>query len=119
MLAQKLDGNSSWHLVYAHRRMDTPLVLPWQRGHILERGSLVLTAMSSQLGGQSLSTVIASKRNGGIVFISLYLHDGEGLSQRNKTILQIVGALVRDLRVPWAIGGDFNFAPDVLAASMW
>ena len=58
------------------------------------------------------------KKRGGMFFMILSLHAGEGLTEKNKAILQTAGAFVRDLRVPWAIGGDFNFHPDVLAGSM-
>lgn len=53
-----------------------------------------------------------------MVSISVYLHDGEVFTERSKAILNVVGAVVRDLRPPWAIGGDFNFFPEALRASM-
>ena len=47
---------------------------------------------------------------GGIVLaiLSVYLHCGEGFSQRNLDILVALLAAVLSLNMPWCIGGDFN-----------
>ena len=56
---------------------------------------------------------------GGIVLYSVYLHDGEGLSERNQLILHLIGERVRAHQLPVIVAGDFNFPVSVLLESGW
>ena len=49
-----------------------------------------------------------------ITVVSIYLHDSEGLTSRNRKILTSVGSEIRILAHPYVIAGDFNTAPEVL-----
>ena len=48
----------------------------------------------------------------GIVVMSIYLFHSEGLSFRNKKLLEHALATARSYGSPWVIGGDFNMTPD-------
>ena len=54
---------------------------------------------------------------GGVHLISIYLFDSEGLSDRNRALLQQHAAAVRTLRGPWNIGGGRNLTLQALAES--
>jgi len=68
-------------------------------------GPRALTAVAHPPGGQHylLGTV--------------YLHDCEGLSERNLDLLGAVGSKLDISGMPFILGGDFNFEPSVLLAS--
>ena len=50
--------------------------------------------------------------------ISVYLWDGEGLTDRNRAILFAVGEAIKRHGGPWLIGGDFNTTPGDVVESM-
>lgn len=50
---------------------------------------------------------------------SVYLHDGEGASQRNISILEKIGCRVAELNLPFVIGADFNMDPNLLDCTMF
>ena len=56
---------------------------------------------------------------GGLHLVSVYLWHTEGLSQRNLDLLQCLAGVLRQLRGPWIVGGDFNLTPDMLRTSGW
>ena len=56
---------------------------------------------------------------GGIHCISVYLHTCEGMSEKNRGLLMDLARIVRHIRGPWIIMGDWNMAPEVLQASGW
>ena len=56
---------------------------------------------------------------GGVHLVSLYLHDGEGLSRRNLDLLQGLAFLLGRLRGPWIVGGDFNLTQEDLRQANW
>jgi len=56
---------------------------------------------------------------GGIHMGSLYLRDSVGLSEENLCILQEVAIVLKKLRGPWIVAGDFNLNPDLLRSSGW
>ena len=49
-----------------------------------------------------------------LVVISLYLKDGEGMSPTNLSRLGQVHDLIKSLKVPWIVLGDFNMSPATL-----
>ena len=51
---------------------------------------------------------------GGMVMISIYLFDSEGMSERNRKLLDTAGDLIASLGLPWALMGDFNMTPEEL-----
>ena len=55
---------------------------------------------------------------GGVLIISIYLFDSEGLTQRNRAILSRAGEIIRKHGGPWIIGGDFNCTPQDLQGEM-
>ena len=55
---------------------------------------------------------------GRIHCISLYLKDSVGVAA-NLELLQATAALVKTLRGPWILAGDFNASPQALAATNW
>ena len=56
---------------------------------------------------------------GGIHLISTYLWHSEGLSPRNLDLLEVAAKIIRGLRGPWLMGGDFNVAPQILRTCGW
>ena len=54
---------------------------------------------------------------GGIHIISAYLYVNEGLSSRNRRLLEVVASIIRCLRGLWALAADFNFTPGFLRRS--
>ena len=56
---------------------------------------------------------------GGIVLYSMYLHDGEGLCERNQVILHLIGERIRAQQLPVIVAGDFNFPVAVLQEPGW
>ena len=56
---------------------------------------------------------------GGIHCISVYLIHSVGLSPANDAILEELFVVIRQLVGPWIIAGDWNVAPQLLAASQW
>eukprot|EP00959_Pyramimonas_sp_CCMP1952_P410959 8612159-Pyramimonas_sp.AAC.1 len=46
-----------------------------------------------------------------IIVASVYLHDVEGLSERNTELLSQVGAIISHTDLPVIVGGDFNMTP--------
>ena len=51
-----------------------------------------------------------------IHLISIYSWHSEGLSPRNLDLLEVAAKIIRGLRGPWLMSGDFNVAPDILRA---
>ena len=55
----------------------------------------------------------------GIYVVSVYLYDGDGLSERNMAILQHLAKQLATLAAPWIVGGDFNIEPHALEQGHW
>ena len=53
--------------------------------------------------------------HGGILVLSIYLFDSEGLSDRNVELIEKAGQAVITHGGPWVIGGDFNMTPAELS----
>ena len=64
--------------------------------------------------GRITSAWVQGGVRGGILCLSLYLWTSEGMSGRNKEILNQAGELIKQHRGPWIIGADFNMAPNIL-----
>ena len=56
---------------------------------------------------------------GGVHVGSIWLKDGEGLSETNKSIMEQITIAIAQLRGPWILGGDFNMNPKVISDSGW
>ncbi len=56
---------------------------------------------------------------GGLHCGSVYLRAAEGASDANLDILQDIAIDLSSLNGPWVLGGDWNLAPEELAASGW
>lgn len=54
----------------------------------------------------------------GILLLSIYLWDGEGLTTRNRAILHAAGDVIKRNGGPWILGGDFNTTPQDLKLAM-
>ena len=52
---------------------------------------------------------------GGIVLYSVYLHDGEGLCERNQVIQHLIGERIRAHQLPVIVAGDFQFSSQCVA----
>ncbi len=55
----------------------------------------------------------------GLLIISVYGWDKEGMSPRNIALLEAALALAHSFGCPWLIGGDLNVCPDELMAAAW
>ena len=53
--------------------------------------------------------------HGGILVLSIYLFESEGLSDRNVNLIEKAGQAVVTHGGPWVIGGDFNLTPAELS----
>ena len=58
-------------------------------------------------------------QKGGVHIISIYLWTSEGLTERNLALLHRLKLLVRTLKGPWIVGGDWNVEPELLQSSGW
>ena len=53
----------------------------------------------------------------GVLVVTVYLYVAEGISERNRAIIDYVVNLTRVANTPCIIGGDFNMSPETLAQS--
>ena len=51
-------------------------------------------------------------RKGGVHVFSVYLWTSEGMSQRNRELLDELQRLTRLVKGPWIVGGDMNMVPE-------
>ena len=58
-------------------------------------------------------------QKGGVHVISIYLWSGEGLSERNVALLQRLELLLRTIRGPWIVCGDWNIDAPALQRAGW
>jgi hypothetical protein len=65
-----------------------------------------------------ISTVGAILR-GGLHLGAVYLKDGVGIDDANLDTLQHIAGVLRQVRGPWVLGGDWNVAPAALLATGW
>ncbi len=56
---------------------------------------------------------------GGLYLVSLYLHNGEGLTQRKLDLLQAVAVILASIKALWMVAADFQNSPEDLARSGW
>jgi endonuclease/exonuclease/phosphatase family metal-dependent hydrolase len=63
-----------------------------------------------------LVTWVAAVVKGGLYVISIYLIDTVGLNDANRAILEAVAQVIKTIKGPWIIAGDFNMNPDILLA---
>ncbi len=56
---------------------------------------------------------------GGFHLGSVWLFPTEGLTQRNRRVLEEVALALRGVTGPWVLAGDWNLPPDLLAQSGW
>ena len=52
-----------------------------------------------------------------ILFVYLYGHPSIGMGGANKLRVGSLGGLLKAIRLPWIVAGDFNMSPDALKAS--
>ena len=62
---------------------------------------------------------VAGIQKGGVHIVSVYLWTGEGLSDRNVALLQRLELLLRTLRGPWLLCGDWNIDAEDFQRSGW
>ena len=86
-----------------------------QKVGIGRAGSLPIDLSPRGSEGRLAAAWIDGVVKGGLLFLSLYLFDSEGLSDRNVELLERAGAAVVQHGGPWAIGGDFNMTPGELS----
>ena len=53
---------------------------------------------------------------GGVLVISVYMWHSEGLSSRNRHLLQVIGEIIRYYDRPYILAGDWNMSPEELMA---
>ena len=53
--------------------------------------------------------------------MSIYLWDSEGLTPRNRELLEQAGEFAKKFGGPWLLAGDFNMPPETLEneAACW
>ena len=56
---------------------------------------------------------------GGVHCFSVYLATCEGISARNRALLVDLAWLIKSVRGPWVVMGDWNLQPETLEASGW
>ena len=56
---------------------------------------------------------------GGLHVICVYLRDSEGRSDSNLEILGVLTGIIRTLKGPWIVMGDWNVEPAELVRSNW
>ena len=92
-------------------------------GVAVKKGSGISAVSTSDLDPEAKHRIAAAWVDvvikGGITIISVYMADSEGLSERNMAVLQEATALVRSLRSPWIMAGDWNMEPSTLNSAGW
>ena len=78
--------------------------------HIKELGTWDLSPEGSP--GRVVIGWVDSVIEGGVICVSLYLHDSEGWSERKLEIMQSLGSSLVALNQPFVIMGDFNMSPN-------
>ena len=58
-------------------------------------------------------------QRGGIHCGSIWLHDSQGLSDANMSLLEEAAVALRSCSGGWVLGGDWNMSPELLRASKW
>jgi hypothetical protein len=58
-------------------------------------------------------------QRGGLHCGSIWLHDSQGLSEANMSLLEEAAAALRSCKGRWILGGDWNMSPELLRASGW
>ena len=91
---------------------------------VLARKGIGLTAGENNVVGDAHSERLhhawmGGVQKGGVHVISIYLWTGEGLTERNLALLHRLKLLVRTLKGPWVVGGDWNIEPELLQSSGW
>ena len=80
---------------------------------LLTRRPIALTAHDEAIPSEYRQRIVAGwvggVVKGGIHVISTYLFNSEGLTDRNRAILAAIAALIRTLRGPWVLAGDFAY----------
>ncbi len=70
-------------------------------------------------GGRRLAAHVDAIAKGGIVIYPIYLHDREGLSDRNVDIVREVAGHIAGHGRPWVAGGDWNIpAQEMMQSSL-
>ena len=59
-------------------------------------------------------TWIGTGRTGGLHVLSVYLWTREGMTSRNRELLEEITRLTKLLKGSWVLGGDFNMRPELL-----
>ena len=78
--------------------------------HIKELGAWDLSPEGS--AGRLVIGWVDSVIKGGVICAVVYLHVGEGWSERNLEIIQTLGSKLVALNQPFVIMGDFNMSPE-------
>ena len=71
---------------------------------------LLVRSVASALSGLKESSVI----RGGLPLISVYMWQSEGVTARNKELLERASVYAKRVGGPWLIAGDFNMTPGQL-----
>jgi len=62
---------------------------------------------------------ISAILKGGLHAGSVYLQDSAGLNDVNLAVLQEIAVVLKQIRGPWILAGDWNLNPDLLRSSAW
>jgi hypothetical protein len=83
---------------------------------VLPKKGLHISKVWSKEGGpmDNWSACMIRGQARDLVVITLYLKDGEGMSPTNLARLGQVHGLLKSIKVPWIILGDFNMGPAIL-----
>ncbi len=74
---------------------------------------------ASVVPGHCAAALIEAGGAGGLVVYSVYLRCGEDIGAHNWSVLCKIAQHARGHGRPWAMGGDWNCTPNMLAASGW
>ena len=62
---------------------------------------------------------VGNTTRGRVHIFSIYLKDQEGASETNLAILGELAVLIKSVKGPWIVGGNFNMSPTTLKSTNW
>ena len=71
----------------------------------------------AELPFHDVTPVVACMGDIAIAFVTVYMSDGDGLGGRNAAKYAFWAAMVRQLRIPWILVGDWNVSPHAISTS--
>ncbi len=115
----KVDGAQATTAAGEGPSAGTAVVTPTHIGTAPMRGAGTAVDVSPRGSPGRLTAIwLDAATPGGILLMSAYLWNREGMTPRNVAILEAAIAEARAFGGPWLLGGDFNVDPDLICGNI-